>query len=266
MVFTAFLYLFWYSACKFIIIGLLSYHGWMYESRGRTSAATRVWSMLLKLVVNPKSKLFEYQHYLPYLRLPSIGDTMQRYLRSMRPLLDDESYRRLEASADEFMNGQGFIFHLVLILKWILMPNYVSDWWEKFAYLKNRSPLVCNSNIYGLGHGGLCSDVKGIKIQQASRAANCTHALLTFRDMIRNNTLKPIWIMNNVPLCPYQYTRQFNTTRVPGESMDQLVTLNKANHIAVYSRGKWYTLNLYCKGKLMNAKELEKYIFISIRL
>lgn len=136
----------------------------------------------------------------------------------MRPLLDDEAYEKLKSDAYEFKNSQGFRFHCVLILKWLVTPNYVSDWWEKFAYLKSRSPLACSSNIYGLD----TDRKKNYTKYPASRAANCTYALLSFRESTEKSAIKPITLQGNIPLCSYQYVRQFNTTRVPGEAMDKV--------------------------------------------
>lgn len=79
--------------------------------------------------------------------------------------------------------------------------NYVSDWWEQYVYLRNRDPLMINSNFY-------CSDNIGLKTKiQTARAANITKVLLGFREKVDNESLPPIMAQGIVPLCSWQYKR-----------------------------------------------------------
>jgi hypothetical protein len=71
-------------------------------------------------------------------------------------------------------------------------------------------------------------------------------------------------LQDQVPLCSHQYERQFNTTRIPGETTDQLVHLKDSKHIAVYCKGKWYKLYAYFNSKVLNAKELEGYVKLTL--
>jgi carnitine O-palmitoyltransferase 1 len=170
----------------------------------------------------------------------------------VRPLLDDEAYKRLEEEANKFKKTAGARFQIYLRLKWLLTSNYVSDLWEQFAYLKSRSPLVCNSNVYGLeAINSVWSN------RQESRAASITSLFIAFREALDRNEVKPIKIQNTIPLCNYQYVRQFNTTRIPGESIDKLVHLKESSHVAVFANNKWFKLDVYHNGERLNAKELE---------
>ena len=65
--------------------------------------------------------------------------------------------------------------------------NYVSDWWEEYVYLRGRSPIMVNSNFYGLD----AILVHPTKIQ-AARAANITYACLLFRRSIERQELEPV--------------------------------------------------------------------------
>ncbi|XP_014673626.1 PREDICTED: carnitine O-palmitoyltransferase 1, liver isoform-like [Priapulus caudatus] len=127
----------------------------------------------------------------------------------------------------------------------------VSDWWEEFVYLRGRSPIVVNSNFYGL-------DVmeKPTHIQ-AARAANSVRALFQFRRMISQQTLKPVIVQNVVPLCSGQFERLFNTTRIPGLETDHVMHLRDSTHIAVYHRGRFFRLPCYRRNRLLNSAELE---------
>lgn len=127
------------------------------------------------------------------------------------------------------------------------------DWWEEFVYLRGRQPLMINSNFYGI-------DALKIKTtnRPASRAANLTYACLLFRRSIDRQDLKPTIIQGLVPLCSWQYERVFNTTRIPSIETDRLVHLPDSQHIVVISKGKYYKLEIYYKGKLLSPKQLEQ--------
>jgi carnitine O-palmitoyltransferase 1 len=167
-------------------------------------------------------------------------------------LLSDDDYNRIEREAIEFQKGVGRRLQRYLILKSFISSNYVSDWWEEYIYLRGRLPIMVNSNFYAI------DTVFRIPTNlQAARAANCVAIAFMYRRMIENETLEPIMVQDQVPLCSRQYERQFNTTRIPGEQTDTLVHLKDSKHIAVYSKGKWYKLNTYYKSQPLNAKELE---------
>ena len=172
----------------------------------------------------------------------------------MKPLLDEESYNRISASAQEFQKGVGRRLQRYLIFKSWISSNYVSDWWEEYVYLRGRSPIMVNSNYYG-------TDLfnKPLTSSQAARAANVITAFLNFRRSLEKQLIKPI-ISGVVPLCSRQHERQFNTTRIPyNEATDRLVHLKDSKHIAVYNRGKWFKLYTYYKSQALNAKEIELY-------
>jgi carnitine O-palmitoyltransferase 1 len=171
-------------------------------------------------------------------------------------LLDDINYSRIEKEALEFQNGVGRRLQFYLTLKSYISSNYVSDWWEEYVYLRGRSPIMVNSNFYAL------DSINRVSTKlQAARAANCIAAAFMYRKRLVDETLEPIMLQDQVPLCSHQYERQFNTTRIPGETTDQLVHLKDSKHVAVYCRGKWYKLYVYYNSKVLNAKELEGYTF-----
>ena len=234
---------------------LFSYHGWMYEERGTNSAKSKIWNLLVKFLMGYNPNLYSYQSSLPYLPVPSINDTITRYLRTVRPLLDDETYNRIVKEAEDFRNGIGKRLQRYLMFKYLISSNYVSDWWEEYVYLRGRSPIMVNSNFYALDCIFRPSNYK-----QASRAANCVISALIHRRSLENESIKPLMVQNTVPLCARQYERQFNTTRIPGEVGDKIVHYKDSKHLAVYSKGKWYKLNIYFHSKLLNAKELEMQI------
>jgi hypothetical protein len=116
---------------------------------------------------------FSFSFFSP--PVPALSLTVQRYLNSMEPLLDPYEFERLQRlglsprnpaklffffffffhfrfscwlKAEDFAQNQGFWLQILLIIKSWLVPNYVTDWWERFVYLRWREPMMINSNYY----------------------------------------------------------------------------------------------------------------------
>lgn len=184
----------WLSICftmRYTLKLLLMYKGWMYESRApgsKVSLRTKLWAGAVKLFSSwNKPGLYSFQGSLPRLPTPSVHDTMTRYLRSVRPLLDDEKYQKMERLASEFEHTIGKKLQWYLILKSWWSTNYVSDWWEEYVYLRGRSPLMINSNFYGTD-----AIFMNLTQNQAARAANVIYLLLCFRRSIERQEMQPV--------------------------------------------------------------------------
>lgn len=177
---------------------------------------------------------------------------MTRWLRSVRPLMDDAMYDKVTKEAQEFENGIGKKLQRYLILKSWWSTNYVSDWWEEYVYLRGRSPLMVNSNFYGVD-AIFTHPTKN----QAARAASVCHLLLQFRRSIDRQELEPIMVQGLIPLCSWQYERTFNTARIPGVETDKIVHYKDSKHIVVIHKGCYYKMPIYHKGRLLKPCELQ---------
>ncbi|XP_059169843.1 carnitine O-palmitoyltransferase 1, liver isoform-like isoform X2 [Physella acuta] len=237
---------------RYILKLLLTYHNWMYEVRGTISLKTKIWFTLIRLYGGRKPLLMSYQSSLPKLPVPSIKSSVENYLQSVKHLLSDEKYQEMEKLASDFSKGIGNKLQRYLILKSWWATNYVSDWWEEYVYLRGRSPIMVNSNYYGVD----ALLVNNTNVQVA-RAANLIYAMLMYRRELDREELNPILINGVVPLCSAQYERQFNTTRIPGEETDQLVHFKDSNHITVYHKGRYFKVYIRHKGRLLKPCQIE---------
>uniref|UniRef100_A0A8C4F5U1 carnitine O-palmitoyltransferase n=1 Tax=Dicentrarchus labrax TaxID=13489 RepID=A0A8C4F5U1_DICLA len=239
---------------------LLSYHRWMFEQHGKMSNTTKVWVALVRIFSGRKPLLYSYQGSLPNLPLPPIKDTVKRYLESVRPLMDDTEYERMNNLAAEFESSLGNRLQWYLKLKALWAANYVSDWWEEYVYLRGRSPLMVNSNYYGMDF----LYVTPTPIQ-AARAGNSIYAFFLYRRKLNKEEIKPVSI--GIPLCAAQCERIFNTTRTPGEETgketdmythcDSVQHWQDSDYIAVYHRGRYFRLRVYQAGRLLCPREIE---------
>uniref|UniRef100_A0A8C2Q343 Carnitine O-palmitoyltransferase 1, muscle isoform n=1 Tax=Cyprinus carpio TaxID=7962 RepID=A0A8C2Q343_CYPCA len=218
---------------RYILKALLSYHGWIFESHGKMSFSTKVWLSLVKLLSGRRPLLYSFQASLPHLPVPSIDDTINRYLESVRPLLDDEQYKQMESVANDFKKDPAPKLQKHLKLKSWWATNYVSDWWEEYIYLRGRDPIMVNSNFYTMS------------VRQ-----------LVFNLSALDMTMKLI-ALGIVPMCSFQYERMFNTTRIPGIETDFVQHLKDRKHLVVYHRGRFFKVWLYYGGRHLWPSELE---------
>ncbi|KAM8861501.1 carnitine O-palmitoyltransferase 1, muscle isoform 2-T3 [Synchiropus picturatus] len=246
------LWLFLIYLLRYTLKALLSYHGWIFESHGKMSSSTKVWLSLVKMFSGRRPLLYSFQASLPRLPVPSVDDTIDRYLESVRPLLDNKQYSQMEMLAKEFQDKEAAQLQRYLILKSWWATNYVSDWWEEFIYLRGRSPIMVNSNFYIM-------DLLYVTPthRQAARAGNVVHAMLQYRRKLERGEHAPLRALGTVPMCSTQMERMFNTTRIPGIETDILQHLTDRKHLVVYHKGRFFQLWLYTGGRHLLPSELE---------
>uniref|UniRef100_A0A1I7XKU5 Carnitine O-palmitoyltransferase n=1 Tax=Heterorhabditis bacteriophora TaxID=37862 RepID=A0A1I7XKU5_HETBA len=215
----------------FVLLGIrlaitlmLYYHGWLFEIVGKP---------------------------------PSLVTKIFMYLETVRPLLDDDKFAEIEQQAAEFRNTIADQLQRKLWMKWIISRNYLSDWWKEVVYMRYRNSLI-NTNVG-------CADViyQTTTSNQAARAAFVTLCRQQFcKDIFVKNTMKPI-SMGGIPLCATQYIDYHRTLRVPNEISDITIRLRDARHIAVYSKGCWYKVNIFHGKRILRAAELEHYLVVA---
>jgi hypothetical protein len=226
-------------AHRALLRGLLSYTGWMDETRGKKSLKTTIWGALLKyLYIRGGSKvMLAYQTSLPNLPLPSLKETTERYMLSMEPLLDDEERKVVDEELAAFLKNEGPKLQRYLKYKFWSSSNYIADWWLDFVYLRGRDSLMINSNFYGLG-----LDMELPTNNQAARAAFTAHTLLSVANEIENEKIPPMLIQGLVPMCMQQYVNAFGTTRVAKLQQDVLEHHSESRHIVVMHKGRYFKL------------------------
>uniref|UniRef100_A0A673MNG2 carnitine O-palmitoyltransferase n=1 Tax=Sinocyclocheilus rhinocerous TaxID=307959 RepID=A0A673MNG2_9TELE len=242
---------------------LLSWHGWMFNRHGSLSLTTKIWlvSVLVKVCSGPKPMLYSFQNSIPRLPVTNMTEFSMHflffnyYLESARPLMDDEQYKRMEGLAKDFEKNLGPKLQWYLKLKSWWASNYVSDWWEEYIYLRGRGPIMVNSNYYAMDFLYVIPTTR-----QAARAGNSIHAIMMYRRKLDRAQIKPLMVLNTIPMCSSQYERMFNTSRVPGVETDVLQHMNESKHIAVYHKGRFFKVWLFYDGRLLLPREIEQQI------
>lgn len=239
---------------QFILRQLLCYRAFLYEPRGKLSFKTKFWLGLVKVLGGSNPTLYSYEKSLPYLPVPDLDSTTKRYLKSVKPLLSEERFKKMETLAEEFKNGLGIKLQRYLVWKSWWSTNYISDWWQQFVYLRSREPLMINSNYFGVDSVEVPSRI------QSARAANMIHAMYVYRKQIFKEKLEPQFAMGIVPLCSEQFRKTFNTTRIPLKEQDHLHHHGSTTHTVIYHRGRFFRLEVFHRGQLLNPASLERQV------
>ncbi|BFZ23755.1 hypothetical protein BsWGS_26793 [Bradybaena similaris] len=232
------------TSCRRLLLRrLLARRAWMYENPGKESVVTVMWAVLVKLLSGWSPSMYSYQSCMPILPVPPLNDTLEKLIASLEPLYRDSPKKLMEFKDEtkEFKETVGYKLQRALVLRSFWVDNYVSDWWENYVYLMNRSSLAINSNYYIMDQ---CYWIP--TPHQTARAAGTLYQLLLVREQLLGESFQPVRIRNLIPTCMAQYRRIFSTTRIPGEEMDKLVHYSptQSKHVVVSRRGMMYSMEI----------------------
>lgn len=178
---------------------------------------------------------------LPLLPIPTLDETLDRFLEIIRPLITKEQLAETTASVEAFRSGLGPELHGKL-LEWEPTEGnrtYLERLWFD-AYLKPRSPIAIHVNPFFV----LEEDPTPSRNSQVERAASLITSCLKFHQAIVHGSLEAD-TARGTPLCMYQYGNLFHASRIPGKDSDEFVRFPDARHIVVMCRGLHYWFNVY---------------------
>ncbi|PRD25624.1 UNVERIFIED_CONTAM: Peroxisomal carnitine O-octanoyltransferase [Trichonephila clavipes] len=179
------------------------------------------------LYLSSSEKTFANDELLPSLPVPSLSETVSKYLDSVKGLVTENEFMRTTEIAQNFQNGIGEELHAKLLQKAVSERNWLpkrlmfqlEKWWENVAYLSQRTPLIPLCSMSGFTNmGNVWPPTAGTQME---RAALLLHFQLQFWKILRKEQLKP-HNSHNVTWSMHQFRRYFNTVRVPGETTDKL--------------------------------------------
>jgi len=202
------------------------------------------------------SGTFRYQILLPQLPIPEIGDTCDRFLETVEPLLTEDEFAETRAATEEFLHGKGVEMQESLQTYAEAQDNYVDKFWDD-AYLKYDVPIVVNVNPYFV----LEDDPTPARNNQMERAVNLVMSALKFVHSIRNEKMT-VDMVRKTPLCMSQYPKVLGSARIPdiGDVWegDKIITTEDSTHIVVMCRNQLYYFDVVTeKGEIVvNADEL----------
>ncbi|KAF9977315.1 Carnitine O-acetyltransferase mitochondrial [Actinomortierella ambigua] len=181
------------------------------------------------------------QAELPNLPVPTLEQTIERYLESVRPLTTDQEYAMTQAAARVFLEQGGQGRDLDQRLRTHAKAceergtSWLAEWWDDWAYFTHRDASTFYVNYYF----GFQDDAR--MPTQTARAALLVSLALEFRELINTRTLTPDMARNS-PFCMNMYQYLFNYSRLAESPKDRAVGYPAAgnNHLCVVCNGKFF--------------------------
>eukprot|EP01064_Diplonema_japonicum_P033384 TRINITY_DN6551_c3_g1_i2.p1 TRINITY_DN6551_c3_g1~~TRINITY_DN6551_c3_g1_i2.p1 ORF type:complete len:352 (+),score=82.28 TRINITY_DN6551_c3_g1_i2:47-1057(+) len=169
------------------------------------------------------TKIPEHQEKLKKLPVPDLKDTVERYLKTLEPLLTADEFDKAEEEAQEFLKTSGPTLQEKLKKRQTAdnLPSWLESWWDD-SYLCGRDPVSINVNYFF----GFESDPNPDKMSQVGRAASLLHGALIFYQKYRTERLDMDFERDR-PLCMSQMARVFGASRIPQLDRDKIVTYTK---------------------------------------
>jgi len=197
---------------------------------------------------------------LPKLPIPPLQQSLDKYLRSIRPLVDDEDFAHTQSVVEVFSRkgGHGEKLHSQLIKRSAREDNWLEDWWLS-AYLDSRLPLPIISNPGVIFYKDLI--VGNTLHEQLKLAARAVSGLMEFKGKLDQKKLPVELGADGNEMDMSQYGKLLNSCRVPGSRRDKVVNYNyskeKPRHICVAHNNHFFAFDVIGgDGKLLNRQQI----------
>ena len=195
------------------------------------------------------SAMMANQSKLPRLPLPSLDDSLARYLKAVEPLVAPDQFAATKRYVSEALAAASVLRKLQEKLEASdsagVDLSFISAAWEEM-YLGLRCSLALNVNPAAVvSTASFGADAT----TQVARAARLVAAHVAFGAQVESGTLAPD-VMRGTPLDMRQYPKMFSATRLPrlGRDVHYKAPPGKSTHIVVL-RG-----NTFWRVEVLDAK------------
>lgn len=214
-----------------------------------------------QLAKSTEERTFQYQDSLPSLPVPSLEESLNKYLESVKPFANEEEYKKTEEIVKKFQNGIGEKLHQKLLERAKEKRNWLEEWWLNVAYLDVRIPSQLNVNF-----GGPASHMEHYwppkEGTQLERGSISLWHNLNYWQLLRKEKL-PVDKVGNTPLDMNQFRMLFSTCKVPGISRDSIMNYFRTesegyspSHIVVLCRGRVFVFDAIHEGCMITPPEI----------
>ncbi|ORZ39107.1 acyltransferase ChoActase/COT/CPT [Catenaria anguillulae PL171] len=209
--------------------------------------------------INPAGKLMAHQLAMPKLPVPTLKETLDKYLTTVRPLLTDAEFAQTQAAVQDFARPNGLGAKLQQRLEQRAASTNTSwlySWWNDVAYMAYRDPVVIYVSYFFQFYD---ADRKSLQ-PQTKRAAELVSGIMAFREKVVSQELTPE-MARNEPLCSIQYNYMFNSCRIPVKPADMPATYDPKtnNHVLVLRKNQFFTFDAIHphSGKPLSTAEIQ---------
>ena len=204
-----------------------------------------------------KGPMLRFEESLPKLPVPTLEETMARYLKSVHPLLSKSEFESTTKAVQEFVKpgeiGSKLQEKLIARREDSKHKNWIYEWWNDAAYLTYRDPVVPYVS-YFYSHR---DDRR--RRDPTKRAAAISTAVLEFKKQVDQGTLEPEY-MKKLPISMESYQWMFNTCRIPARPADYPAKYSPTDnkHILVIRKNQFFKVLHEVDGKRLTTSELEQ--------
>ena len=203
--------------------------------------------------------LYQYQSSLPKLPVPSIENTLQRFLPTALPLAKSaQEARNLQTAVDKFAKQAAPLQQRLLARSnEYSNSSWLQHWWNTLGYLDVRDSVVINVSYYF--HFADDSTVYDYLSSTSAPSAQIRRAaaLLFTTAQVRNQVVSGTWPPQllgkppqQTPLCNTAFKYLFHACRIPHSPRDSYRIYDPAlhTHAAVMVKGHIFTVPLVEPG------------------
>ncbi|XP_021529909.1 peroxisomal carnitine O-octanoyltransferase isoform X2 [Aotus nancymaae] len=214
-----------------------------------------------QLAKSNEERTFQYQDSLPSLPVPSLEESLKKYLESVKPFANEEEYKKTEEIVHKFQSGIGEKLHQKLLERAKGKRNWLEEWWLNVAYLDVRIPSQLNVNFAGPAphFEHYWPPKEGTQLE---RGSIILWHNLNYWQLLRKEKV-PVHKVGNTPLDMNQFRMLFSTCKVPGITRDSIMNYFRTesegrspNHIVVLCRGRAFVFDVIHEGCLITPPEL----------
>lgn len=214
--------------------------------------------------------LWRHQDALPPLPIPTLKETCERYLKSVRALSNsEEAYERTKRAVEVFLRKGGIGETLQERLAKRAESqggnnSWLQGWWNEYSYLGYREPNVIYVSYFYQFRNTYLGRAKG-QIRQASAIAR---AALAFRARVASGNLPPDFQgkgEKRKPLCSTPFKYLFNSCRIPRSGKDAYVVYPASSPgcdtVLVIRKNRFFVCDVTdSTGRLLSIEKIEEQL------
>ncbi|ETV94000.1 hypothetical protein H310_12056 [Aphanomyces invadans] len=214
---------------------------------------------------------FHFQKSLTRLPIPSLDDTLNRYVLAVQPVVNIHEFEATKRAVDKFRKQDGPELHAALVARDKASPetSYINKWWFDM-YVQDRQPIVINVNP----QIKIKDDPAPAKNAQNQRAASLIASSVRVFRTLRDRQLEPdifhtkpnytktsafntfckflpesisfygAAALGAYPLDMSQYKNLFHSTRIPLVGQDELKLFPDSKHVVVQHGPAFYKFDV----------------------
>lgn len=189
---------------------------------------------------------------LPKQPVPKLQATLEKYLKSLTPLLSKDELCATTKLVQEFeCSATADALQKYLEQRANCKLNWLEEWWLNAAYLGFRYPVVVHSSP---GQSIPFETFESEK-DRLTYASKLISAALSYK-MIIDAKKMPVDKMGKFELDMEQYNKIFGTCRIPKMPIDLLCFNQQSKHIIIMHKNHFFRLNVFHNCTPLSQKQI----------